>query len=645
MNKIVKSQKSYKKHINRCVAWLLAVFMCFSALSTGSMTIHAEAETVTYWKNYTEEITEGSGTENDPYIISTAGQLAYLSQNYGNYKTSYIKVADGVKELNLSAHYWTPIYSFDGTFDGNGVTIKGLKIKTTSTYNVGLFGDIGVDKEAVVKNLVFEVAVINASQSSSVLRVGIVAGRAELATIENCKVLSGTITANHTGTNAYAGGLVGGARDNSSTISIYNCYNNSDIVYTGALTGVFYVGGLVGGCYGSNVEILNSVNTGSITVANNSSAISSYVGGLTGRIVNALNGGYSLYISNCYNAGKITSAGSGSVYCGGVAGLGSNNANGNTCSVTNCYYAANNTERTGSGEMTQRTISGATSMELTAIQSADFVNTLNTNVESLSETYSGLLKWKLNDSRYPIPSIAAQIGDETYESLAAAINAANAAIDGGASSAEIDLQTDITASRTTVVNAKVILDLNGETLDMGSYYLTSLGDVVDNSTYKTGRLVVAGVDVSSPRALLAANNDQMPVYISSEGAYMLATMTAQAMQTKAEDLSSFNSISRPSFGADYVDKLQGGASAAKLQFILRLDWSTVTDNVTNTYYQEFKYSDDLVKSIYTNGTAFSVTVNGLTNYASSMKVSEYVKSDLGVELLNNSFSMTETASQ
>ena len=87
------------------------------------------------------------------------------------------------------------------------------------------------------------------------------------------------------------------------------------------------------------------------------------------------------------------------------------------------------------------------------------------------------------------------------------------------------------------------------------------------------------------------------------------------------------------------------AKAAKLQFILRLEWSADTDNdgTTEAYYQEFSYSDDLVQNVYTNGKAFSVTVNGLTNYASSMKVSEYVKSDLGVVLENNSFSMVETS--
>ena len=51
MEKSVYSRKSRKKHtVNKVCAWMLAVFMLFSALPTGSMTVQAtDAESVTYW--------------------------------------------------------------------------------------------------------------------------------------------------------------------------------------------------------------------------------------------------------------------------------------------------------------------------------------------------------------------------------------------------------------------------------------------------------------------------------------------------------------------------------------------------------------------------------------------------------------------
>ena len=252
------------------------------------------------------------------------------------------------------------------------------------------------------------------------------------------------------------------------------------------------------------------------------------------------------------------------------------------------------------------------------------------------------------------PTYVAQIeGGESYETLEGAIEAASAA--GGGT---ITLLDDVTATATVEIEENITLDLNGYTLDMGNNCLSSLGDVVDNSGKdtvndvsddKTGRLkiatetvIVEGVSIDKPKGKLAENNSQMPVYIADEG-YMLANMTAQALKPVI-DTDYFTSVSRPSFGAPHYEKLQGGASAAKLQFILRLDWTTDEKDC----YQEFSYSDELVKNVYTNGKAFSVTVNGLADYASKNNVSkyvvsEYVKSDLGVVLKNNSFSMNTTS--
>ena len=207
---------------------------------------------------------------------------------------------------------------------------------------------------------------------------------------------------------------------------------------------------------------------------------------------------------------------------------------------------------------------------------------------------------------------------------------------------KISLKADTASEGTITINKGVTLDLNGYTLNMDDNYLLSNGDVVDNSTDKTGRLKVGtyteneveGVAEGTPKALLAENNTQMPVYISSESAYMLASMKGQYDVSKTED--SFTVISRPSFGAAYAEKLANGADAAGLQFIIRLNW---TDNDTS-YYQNLKYVDDLVKTVYAEAKAFSATVNGLSEYKDSMKVTVLVKSDIGVEWENNSFYMS-----
>ena len=221
--------------------------------------------------------------------------------------------------------------------------------------------------------------------------------------------------------------------------------------------------------------------------------------------------------------------------------------------------------------------------------------------------------------------LVASISNTKYASLEKAIE--NAAVED-----TITLLDDIVYDGALVIGNNITLDLNGNTLTAKST-ATFGGNVVDNSDGKAGRL-----KVDAENGTLSAGNSQIPIYIAGEG-YMFATMLGQASVTKTED--SFTVISRPSFG-DAYSKLAGGADAAKLQFIIRLDWGTVTDGKYQ-YYQEFKYNEDTVKAVYNVDTpkAFSVTVNGLSEYKETMKVTVLVRStDLEVEWVNNEFYMS-----
>ena len=641
MEKNVYSRKSRKKHtVHKVCAWMLAVLMLFSALPTGSMTVHAETGD---WTSYAAENFEsGTGKADDPYIIKTPEQLAMLSGN-DTYKSCHFKVADGVTEFDMSDYEWVPIEAFYGTFDGNGVTIKGLGINNSAAEErVGFIFNLGKSDAglAVIKNLNFADVSITVTRANT-LYVGVIAGRAYSATIDNCKVLSGSVTA--TGTKTYVGGLVGIAETPSTasakdTLNIYNCYNNSNInaTSTSGSTGV-RAGGIAGYIYKQNAAIINTANAGDITVTNASTHTSAkaIAGGLISTLSNGVSGVTDI-VSNCYNAGMVSAAQTSqkNTLDGIVGAVGIKD--GSTALLENCYYAE------GSG-------SSSTYGEAKTIQSEDFITTLNANATNNNAEAN---EWGWNDEDYPVPYVETKIGEKRYATLQAAIKAADTTINSNSeATVEIDLQAKVNASDDITINSGVALDLNGYTLNMGSNYLLSDGDVVDNSEDKTGRLKIATETVEvefegntesivEPKGKLAADNSQMPVYIDGEG-YMFVAMRAQAEENIVNDLSSFNYISRPSFGAAHVDKLQSGASVAGLQFILRLDWGAVTDGVYENNL-EFSYSDELVGKIYTNGTVFSVTVNGLANYASNMKVGEYVISDLGVKFENNSFYMSGT---
>ncbi len=227
---------------------------------------------------------------------------------------------------------WTPIGTsssrYSGTFDGNGKTISGLYIDSSSANYQGLFG--------YVSGTVQDLSVSGSVSVSGGEDVGGIVGYNSFGTVTNC-AFSGSVSGNRS-----VGGVVG---ENLSG-RVENSYN------TGAVSGGEYVGGVVGYNY-SGGSVTNSYNTGAVSgldsvsgnsvggvVGLNSSGIVenchnigevsgySYVGGVVGQ-----NGGT---VENCYNTGAVNSSGN---YVGGVVGY-------NISSVTNCY---NTGTVTGSG--------------------------------------------------------------------------------------------------------------------------------------------------------------------------------------------------------------------------------------------------------------------------------------------------------
>ena len=318
--------------------------------------------------NYDTTFAGGTGTESDPYLISTARQLAGLAY-WTNISTSTTYNGSGVyyrqtADIDLSAYWWDAIgtnasstYYFQGHYDGDGHTVSGIYTQpgSSTTYNYqGLFGYVrgtSSTNRAEISNI----GVIN-SNIQGYQYVGGIVGYSYYANITNCYNTSSV-----SGSSLYVGGVVG--RNYSATVS--NSYN------TGEVTGSDYVGGVVGynasstvinNCYntgsvtgsssvggvvGYNASLTgNSYNTGSVTGSG------SYVGGVVGYnyysiVTNSYNigsvtgvsvvggvvgySGSSSTVSNSYNTGTVT----GSSYVGGVVGRNSSST------VLNCYYGGN----------------------------------------------------------------------------------------------------------------------------------------------------------------------------------------------------------------------------------------------------------------------------------------------------------------
>lgn len=274
----------------------------------------------------------GSGTEGDPYQISTPQELAGLAYNVNfggnNYSGAYFKQT---ADIDVSAYWWDPIgggeYDADaesyisldgfcGNYDGNNNTISGIFTLGEENFQ-GLFGCVigsSTSNRVVIENIVVSNSIIHGTALSSAIcglvkygellnlkteasvRLvevgefsGIIAGQIEESILRN-SVNYGEITA----TSGTTGAVVG-RNYNSSLVA--------DCVNYGTMFGTSNCGGIAGRCEENSIT-KNSINYGEVK-ANNVVG-----GGVVGANM------FDSLVTNCINYGRVT----GLHYIGGVVG-------------------------------------------------------------------------------------------------------------------------------------------------------------------------------------------------------------------------------------------------------------------------------------------------------------------------------------
>ena len=228
----------------------------------------------------------GSGTESDPYVISSEAGLRYLQAQVaaGNsYKGQYIKLG---ADIALSGE-WTPIGSsshkaFAGTFDGAGHTVSGMTITGNTLQYVGLFGYTlnGV----VIKNVRLTDVNINMTEVGKSVYAGALVGFIKVDTkatassvLDNC-FASGSITVKTADKVTVVGGLAGFTDQRAA---VTNCGTNVEI-NTDSGMGRATVGGLVAW---ASIRTLfeNDYTLGNVTVATENDTYAN-VGGMFGQV-------------------------------------------------------------------------------------------------------------------------------------------------------------------------------------------------------------------------------------------------------------------------------------------------------------------------------------------------------------------------
>ena len=298
------------------------------------------SDNLDYHHNDTEVGLSGSGTEEDPYQISSIEDLAYYSYNFADYASSYVVLTanldfnnddsyinpdailfdnnlDGttqsIKEELTVGKGWSPITNSDKrlpsaervdlpyniNFDGQNHTINNLYINISNNYS-GLFGRMYYYTEETmnkisIKNLNLNVEIVSKSSMASAL-IGYTSAKQEII-VDNV-MISGIIDS----TSSDNGMIIGQLSSKLSNVKI------SNVIIDGQITSAGYAGGLVGTIDAGNVEIINAISNVDINAVNSQP----YVGGIIGR----QQGNGNLKVYNVSNFGNVN----GNTYVGGIIG-------------------------------------------------------------------------------------------------------------------------------------------------------------------------------------------------------------------------------------------------------------------------------------------------------------------------------------
>lgn len=338
----------YRK-ISQTIALVTLICLLLPLLASAIFATPA-AEAPPVWNGGAAESFRGSGSQNDPYQINSAEELALLSlkvRNGESFSGKYFQLTQDIR-LNDTASYgqwesapplrhWTPIggyaafsvesatefdeavqqygelytksddgyhsatsYSsgvvyyrltaFHGVLDGNGYSISGLYI-SDQEQQVGLFGTLG---DAVIRNLRITSAYVAGGKQAGILAGSISAN--QNTTIDRI-FIDGTLIADD------CGGAIAGFAEAHGTAKIAL----SDCEYNGTIQGKTNVGGILGktGTGSGTVSLTSCTSRGSITATSHS-------GGILGHLTGAGD-----QLQACKNYSSIC----GGSYIGGIVGL------------------------------------------------------------------------------------------------------------------------------------------------------------------------------------------------------------------------------------------------------------------------------------------------------------------------------------
>ena len=361
----------------------------------GALALTCNLMAVNVWDGTSEPWTNGSGTADDPYLIETASNLAYLAEKVNEgyqaqgmavFRYTYFLMTD---DFDLNNINWTPIgninmnmegYFFAGVFDGWYHNIDHLHIQTNADV-CGLFSGLGGEWDGTLADSYGQIKHLSVTNGSVVSTgtgaAGIVGGVAGNATVVQCSY-SGTVSVNNNGSFCGAGGIVAAAAENSK---IEECSFSGSVNATnnGGFTNAAGAGGIVGIAM-NKACIQECYNTGTITAT---AMMMSVAAGILGATLQE----NEVSIERCYNVGTVNAMTKGGIF-GMISPINPTKGE-TTLTVKDCFYL-----NTCGG-----TTSYGTSQTAAQMRAEEFKNQLDQN------THAFVMDNGVNNG-YPIHSLA-----------------------------------------------------------------------------------------------------------------------------------------------------------------------------------------------------------------------------------------------
>lgn len=174
------------------------------------------------------------------FTIDSAEELAGVSKLSLEENVTFDGVALRLtRDIDLDGHKWTPIRTFDGTFEGQGHTVSNMYVEEKDAVS-GFFGYLSGG--ALVKDLTVADAEVVVPPTNGYFYQGVFAGWANNASVINCGT-SGSLTVDASGSDVPSvGGFIGSCKGNTS---LRNCWSFVDVKATSTEEPVM-LGGMVG---------------------------------------------------------------------------------------------------------------------------------------------------------------------------------------------------------------------------------------------------------------------------------------------------------------------------------------------------------------------------------------------------------------